>query len=168
MVKHWSPNALTAVRFTCGIVSIAAAVQGYWLVAMGLVFIAALFDNWANHVARRLNAIARFARDIDLLSDLLVFGLAPATLYFFTHFVQSGAKGYLLALAYPAAAAVRLARHTVDGTKGYFFGMPLVIAGPALAGLALFGPMLPTAFHAMAVLCISALVLSNVRITKLW
>jgi CDP-diacylglycerol--serine O-phosphatidyltransferase len=168
MAKRWSPNVLTATRLALGFASIAATVSSYWLVAAGLVLLAALYDSWDNRVARRLNTTAEFARDIDMLSDLIIFGLAPATLYFFTLFSQSGVAGYLLAMTYPAACAFRLARYTVAGAKAYYPSDPLPIAGPVLSGLALAGAILPTAVHVMAILLTSVLVISTVRILRLW
>ena len=168
MAKRWSPNVLTATRLVLGVASITATVNSYWLVAAGFVFLAALYDNWANRLARRLNTTAEFARDIDMLSDLLVFGLAPATLYFFAQFSENGLTGYLLALVYPTACAFRLARYTVAGAKVYYPSDPLPVAGPALSGLALVGSMLPTTVHVMINILVSVLVIANVRVPRLW
>ena len=168
MAKRWSPNVLTAVRFGLGVASITATVNRYYMIAAGLVLLAAFYDSWADHVARRLNTTAAFARDIDMLSDLVVFGLAPATLTFCLHFSQQGLSGYVSALVYPVACAFRLARYTVAGAKVYYPSDPLPIAGPVVAGLALVGSLLPAIVHMLAILLVSVLVLSGIRIQRLW
>lgn len=167
MAKRWSPNILTAIRLVLGIASIAATINRYNLVAACLVVVAAFYDHWINHVARRLNTAAEFARDIDMLSDLTAFGLAPATLYFFT-LPHTGLSSYLLALAYPVACAFRLARFTIAGAKAYYPSDPLPISGPVLAGLALLGSALPLSVHVISILLVSVAVLSGFRVPRLW
>ena len=71
---------MTAARLLLGIASIASTVNSYMLAGACLVIVAAFYDHWINHVARRLNTTGDFTRDIDMLSDLTAFGLAPATL----------------------------------------------------------------------------------------
>lgn len=168
MAKRWNPNTLTAVRLAFGLGSIAATLNRYWLLSVGLILLASLFDSWADRVARRLNIAAKYAREIDMVADLTGFGLAPATLYFFLYFTQLGLTGYVIALTFPIAGAIRLARFTVNGTKGYYLGIPLKIAGSMLAAIALMGISLPLNFHVMVIIILSAGVISRFKIPKLW
>lgn len=167
MARRWSPNLLTAMHFTLGLAAMLFALTNQWMLAAGLVFAAAFFDSWDARVARRLNAAGE-ARELDLLADLMSFGIAPATLAYFMHFMNLGWGGYLLAVIFPVAAAVRLARYTAPEAKGHYFGLPLKVAGPLLAGVTFAGYSLPASFHALVVLLFSALTLSHLKIPKVW
>jgi CDP-diacylglycerol--serine O-phosphatidyltransferase len=116
--------------------------------AVIFVFAAMVFDVLDGRVARKAGLSSRFGAELDSLSDIVSFGIAPAVLA--KTVVDLGGWSPpaarlmwgMLAL-YVAAAAVRLARYNVEavsptdghvGEKGknYFVGLP----SPAAAGMA--------------------------------
>ena len=125
----------------------AADLQTY---AAGAVFLAMVFDVLDGRVARLTGMTSRFGAELDSLSDMVSFGLAPAVLAnavfrssAWAGNVTLGRVSWVLLALYAAGAAVRLARYNVEaisatdgsvGAKGrdYFVGLP----SPAAAGLA--------------------------------
>jgi CDP-diacylglycerol--serine O-phosphatidyltransferase len=116
--------------------------------AVGLIFLAMVFDVLDGRIARMAGLSSRFGAELDSLSDVVSFGLAPAMLAkslldvseWPTYVVR---VGWVMLALYAAATAVRLARYNVeaikpaDGSvdkkgKDYFVGLP----SPAAAGMA--------------------------------
>ncbi len=106
-----------------------------------------LTDRLDGALARALNSSSAFGRQLDSLADLLIFGVAPATILY-GFFVERPALGWAsggahaalgaFAVLYVAAAAVRLARFnlTLEGPKRcpHYLGVPTTMtAGIVLA-----------------------------------
>lgn len=167
MPKRWVPNILTVINLFAGVAAILLGLVQQWALAVGLVFGAALFDSLDGRVARRLNVASEFGKQLDLLADLVSFGVAPAALTYLLVFTQFGWGGYLLAAVFPVCGAVRLARLKRTNVKGYYVGLPLAAAGPALAACAYFAQVLPVAFQAVILLALSGLMVSTVKVPKM-
>jgi CDP-diacylglycerol---serine O-phosphatidyltransferase len=116
--------------------------------AVGLIFLAMIFDVLDGRVARMAGLTSRFGAELDSLSDIVSFGVAPAVII---KSVLDGGQwpsfvvriGWVMLALYAAAAAVRLARYNVEAVKpsdgsvgqmgkNYFVGLP----SPAAAGMA--------------------------------
>lgn len=167
MHRRWIPNVLTVINLFAGLVAILLAVAGQWALAAALIFGAALFDSLDARVARRLNVASEFGKQLDSLADLVSFGVAPAVVAYLINFAPLGWSGYVLAAVFAVCAAVRLARFNVSGVKGYFVGLPVTVAGPALAGAAYLGQLLPAAVQALILLALSGLMVSKLRLPRL-
>lgn len=74
------PNMLTVSNLFLGIVAIILAFQGnqYVEYAAITVIIGMLMDGLDGRVARMLNAQSEFGKELDSLSDVITFGVAPA------------------------------------------------------------------------------------------
>lgn len=143
------PNAITAAGIGLGLLAMVAAATGAYGDAAWLITLAALTDKLDGFTARRLGVSSAFGVQMDSLSDLLTFGVAPAALVYFA--AQSlaaptwgpgasvaGAPATLLlggiAFLYVVATAVRLARFNVvsEDTPGLFLGLPSTLSGALL------------------------------------
>ena len=132
-----------------------------------MVFGAALFDSLDGRLARRLNVASEFGKQLDSLADLVSFGVAPALIAYQLNFANIGWSGYILATVFPICGALRLARFNITSIRGHFVGLPITVAGPALAAFAYFGPLLPETAEALILLVLSALMVSTVKVPKL-
>jgi len=113
-----------------------------------LIFLAMVFDGLDGYVARLSKTDSDFGAQLDSLCDLVTFGVAPAFLlvkmcprFAFLH----KAAVWVIAAAFAACAALRLARFTVetgeDDDHLTFSGLPSPAAAAAIAG---FGIMFNT------------------------
>lgn len=120
-MKKYIPSLVTLSGLFCGFVAIAEA--NYTKSAL-LILIAFICDGLDGFVARLLDVKSEFGKQLDSLSDIVCFGVAPAYLY------------YLLApddsiecLIFPGlivlAGAARLARFNVLPSVHYFRGLPI-------------------------------------------
>ena len=145
------PNAVTALALCSGLFGIRFGIGGEWDKAVAAIVIAAILDGLDGRIARLLNGQSRFGAELDSLSDVTAFGVAPAIiLYLWVLQPLAGLGpelepwtryGWLFALAYAVCAALRLARFNanIDAVEqphksaGFLTGVP----APAGAGLVL-------------------------------
>ena len=135
------PNAITALALCSGLTGIRYAIGGEWdRAALAIVF-AAVFDVLDGRVARMIKGTSRFGAELDSLSDMVAFGVAPALIIYLWSLQASPALGWLAALAHTVCCALRLARFNaqLDAEElpykraGFLTGIP----APAGAGIAL-------------------------------
>ncbi|GJD99859.1 MULTISPECIES: CDP-diacylglycerol--serine O-phosphatidyltransferase [Methylobacterium] len=175
-VRMIIPNMITLMAVCLGLTAVRLAFEGRFEPAVIAIVVAAVLDGIDGRVARLLKGTSRFGAELDSLADFVNFGCAPALiLYAFTlHHLKS--LGWIVALIFAIAMALRLARFNVmlddpdrpEWKKDYFVGMPAP-AGALTALLPLylhflgigFGPALaPAALAYLLVLAI--LVISTV------
>lgn len=95
--------------------------------------VAALTDRFDGKVARMLDSTSELGKELDSLSDLVSFGVAPIIIAWKMSFIHLGIIGYLLAVLFPIAGAYRLARYNVTTFNNVFCGVPITIAGAFLS-----------------------------------
>lgn len=108
-----------------------------------LIFLAMLFDTFDGHVARITRTTSDFGGQLDSLSDVVSFGVAPAILLVkmcpqFTS-LHSEAVWSIAAL-FACCAALRLARYNVETDEsdlGIFSGLPSPAAAAVIASTAM-------------------------------
>ncbi|MEX1055113.1 MAG: CDP-diacylglycerol--serine O-phosphatidyltransferase, partial [Rhodothermales bacterium] len=102
-------------------------IEGRFDYACWLIVLAAFFDVLDGMMARITKTSSLFGIELDSLSDVVSFGVAPSVLVYVFGLQGFGALG-LIASSLPAiCGAVRLARFNVnfDGVKrDYFIGLP--------------------------------------------
>jgi len=76
-------NILTSCNLICGVISIAFCFSGQLDFAVYAIFLGALFDFADGFVARALKIESKMGKELDSLSDLITFGVAPGFLMFF-------------------------------------------------------------------------------------
>lgn len=142
-----APNAITALALCMGLTGIRYALgdDPDWYRAIGAIVLAAVLDGLDGRIARLLRAQSRFGAELDSLSDVIAFGVAPAFIMFLWTLHDWPRFGWICALAYAICCALRLARFNaqIDADEqphksaGFLTGVP----APAGAGLA-FLPVL--------------------------
>lgn len=112
-----------------------------------LIFCAAIVDFLDGFVARLLKATSPMGKQLDSLSDVVSFGVAPGLIIYQLLRIAYAKEengldisiGFLLpALIIPCAAAWRLAKFNIDEEQQYSFkGLPTPAAGLVVASLPL-------------------------------
>jgi len=160
------PNMLTVSNLFLGIVAIIFAFQGdqYVDYAAITVIIGMLMDGLDGRVARMLNAQSEFGKELDSLSDVITFGVAPAFIMYVVTLQNLELIGILITAVFPICGALRLARFNVQaGVPGYFIGLPITAAGGVLATLALYHEVFNVALLAVSMLLLAFLMVSRVK-----
>ena len=129
------PNFFTLMNLLAGFFSLIQTAAGNLEAAAWLVVLAGFFDLLDGMMARLVGASGEFGVELDSLSDVVSFGVAPAFLLYVFGLNQLGPLWGALLASLPALfGAVRLARFnsmTVVGEKQTeFSGLPI----PAQAG----------------------------------
>ena len=125
------PNLFTAMNLFSGFLSIINASHGEYHYAAWLIIIAAIFDALDGAVARLTKSSSELGVELDSLSDIVSFGVAPAFLIYQTNLYSHNAMGILIASSLVLAGGFRLARFNVQLVgfdKDYFNGLPIPIS----------------------------------------
>lgn len=139
MLTKTIPNLFTIANLSLGILAIILAFNNRPDLAALMVIIAVLTDGLDGKLARALNAQSEFGKELDSLSDVISFGVAPAFMMYVVAFQHLGAIGWAVTVLFPTFGALRLARFNVaNASPGYFIGLPIPAAGGLLSLLALF------------------------------
>lgn len=139
-INRMIPNALTLLALCSGLTAVRFALQDRWEIAVGAVLVAMLFDALDGRIARLMGATSELGAQLDSLSDVIAFGVAPAVMIYLWTLSNAGGIGWAACLVYAACCALRLARfNTALGEENptplasrYFVGVP----APAAAALA--------------------------------
>jgi CDP-diacylglycerol--serine O-phosphatidyltransferase len=122
------PNLFTAMNMFSGFFSIISASQGNFIYAGWLIIIAAIFDTLDGVMARLTKSSSELGVQLDSLSDVVSFGVAPSFLLYTTYFNQFEAFGVIISSLPMIAGGFRLARFNVQLVgfdKSYFTGLPI-------------------------------------------
>ncbi len=166
------PNLFTLTAMFAGFYAVVAAMKGLYINAAIAIFIAMLMDSLDGRIARMTNTQTAFGAQLDSLSDMVSFGVAPALVTYSWALHNLGKFGWLSAFVYAVAVALRLARFNVQIDKidkRYFQGLPCPPAAGVIAGMVWtctnFGLSGWTINIATAVvtICLGILMVSNVR-----
>ncbi|MCC2683574.1 MAG: CDP-diacylglycerol--serine O-phosphatidyltransferase, partial [Paenibacillaceae bacterium] len=122
-------------------------------------------DGLDGRVARALNAQSEFGKELDSLSDVISFGVAPAFIMYVVAFSDvNPALAWIVTAIFPICGALRLARfNVVAGVPGYFIGLPIPAAGGVLCTLALFHKDIPVYVLLISSVLLSYLMVSTVK-----
>lgn len=135
------PNALTLCGLFLGFYSILATIKGNYVQASWAIMIAMIFDGLDGWVARLTQSTTRFGIELDSLSDLVAFGIAPAVMIYKWALSPFGRVGWAAAFLFVACGALRLARYNIQmgSTESKAFtGMPIPAAAALIATLVIF------------------------------
>jgi CDP-diacylglycerol--serine O-phosphatidyltransferase len=135
------PNTLTLCGMFFGFFSILNSIKGNFEFAAWAIFIAGVFDGLDGWVARLTNSTTRFGIELDSLSDLVAFGVAPSVLVYKWSIAPFGRIGFAAAFLFTACGALRLARYNVQmgsAESKAFTGMPIPGAAGVLGAMVLF------------------------------
>lgn len=135
------PHMITLAALASGMWAIFLASDGRITEAIGCIVLAGLLDGCDGRVARYVGTSSPFGAELDSLSDVVCFGVAPAFVLHMWALDGAGLVGWIVGVTYAAATALRLARFNVMSqspvkpvwTSAFFEGVP----SPAGAFLAL-------------------------------
>ena len=131
------PNLFTTGVLFGGFYAIVQAMNTRYEQAAVAIFVAMVLDGLDGRVARLTRTQSEFGAEYDSLADVVAFGAAPALVMYEWALRPLGRLGWIVAFAYCAATALRLARFNVNievVDKRYFQGLPCPAAASLLAG----------------------------------
>ena len=115
--------------------SIRFALDGKFEFAIIAIMFAALIDGLDGRIARLIKGTSKVGKELDSLTDMISFGVAPAFIMYFWKLNTLGRFGWLLCLIYVICVALRLARFNVNTGQApswrdnFFEGVPSPAGG---------------------------------------
>ena len=129
------PNMLTLIGVCIGLTSIRFALDGRFEFAIIAIIFAALIDGLDGRIARLIKGTSKVGKELDSLTDMISFGVAPAFIMYFWKLNTLGRFGWLLCLIYVICVALRLARFNINSNQesswkdNFFEGVPSPAGG---------------------------------------
>ena len=129
------PNMLTLIGVCIGLSSIRFALDGKYEFAIIAIILAAIIDGLDGRIARLIKGTSKVGKELDSLTDMISFGVAPAFIMYFWKLNTLGRFGWLLCLIYVICVALRLARFNVNTGQApswrdnFFEGVPSPAGG---------------------------------------
>tara|TARA_B100000579_G_C22713076_1_gene795562 strand:+ start:183 stop:983 length:801 start_codon:yes stop_codon:yes gene_type:complete len=134
------PNTITIIGVCIGLCSIKFALDSRFDLAIIAITFAAIFDSLDGRIARLIRGTSKVGKELDSLTDVISFGVAPGLILYFWTLNQLGKIGWMLVLIYTVCCALRLARFNISSSEiteawkiNFFEGVP----SPAGAGIVL-------------------------------
>ena len=134
------PNTLTIFGVCLGLSSIKFALDANYVMAIIAIVFAAILDTLDGRVARLIKGTSKVGKELDSLTDVISFGVAPGFIMYFWTLNEIGKLGWMFVLIYAVCCALRLARFNLAVIEeneswkiNFFEGVP----SPAAAGLVL-------------------------------
>ncbi|MCG2828305.1 archaetidylserine synthase [Methanothermobacter sp. K4] len=135
------PDLLSVLNASSGYFSILMSIQGAFSAASVLMLVAVIFDSLDGWVARRTGRvdIHGFGKNMDSLSDVISFGVAPAILIYLTS-ADFRYINILVGLLIVICGILRLSRFNVlTGGGKNFMGLPIPVAAVVISSFYLTG-----------------------------
>ena len=138
--KSLLPNALTIFGVCLGLSSIKFAIDLNYSMAVIAIGFAAILDTLDGRVARLIKGTSKVGKELDSLTDVISFGVAPGFVMYFWALNEIGKFGWMFVLIYTVCCALRLARFnltTIDENESWKINFFEGVPSPAAAGLVL-------------------------------
>ena len=143
------PNMLTLIGVCIGLTSIRFALDERYEFAIIAIIFAALIDGLDGRIARLIKGTSKVGKELDSLTDMISFGVAPAFIMYFWKLNTLGRFGWLLCLIYVICVALRLARFNIHSNDepswkdNFFEGVPspagaILVLTPLIISLSSF------------------------------
>lgn len=169
MLSRNIANVITLSNMSLGILAMIMATDDHLFLAVALILLAGLLDRFDGMVARKLNITSELGVQLDSLSDLISFGIAPAFVVFMFKFSvhpKFMIIGGIVTVLYVLCGGFRLARFNVTGTvDDCYMGVPITLAGMLLALSLLFENVSPVAYAGFMII-LAFLMVSQIPIRK--
>ncbi len=129
------PNIMTLIGVCIGLTSIKFAFDGKFEMSVIAVIIAGIIDGLDGRIARLIKGTSRVGKELDSLTDIISFGVAPAFIMYFWALSEIGRVGWLISLIYVICVALRLARFNISSESepswkdNFFEGIPSPAGG---------------------------------------
>ncbi|PCJ63999.1 MAG: CDP-diacylglycerol--serine O-phosphatidyltransferase [Candidatus Hydrogenedentota bacterium] len=140
-------SVITSFALYSGIASIFASIEGNYVTAAYWILAAIILDSMDGSVARMTNSVSDFGKELDSLSDIVSFGVAPSVLIYTAYLAEGtisesflSSTGGMVAVVYVIFGALRLARYNVfqADRQDLFVGLPIPAAAGTIASFTLF------------------------------
>ena len=129
------PNIFTLVGVCIGLTSIKFAFDGRFEMAVVAIIVAGVIDGLDGRIARLIGGASKVGKELDSLTDVISFGVAPAFIMYFFVMKDLGRIGWLISLIYVICVALRLARFNITSNAdpswkdNFFEGIPSPAGG---------------------------------------
>ena len=129
------PNMFTLVGVCIGLSSIKFAFDEKFTLSIIAIIVAAIVDGLDGRIARLIQGTSKVGKELDSLTDVISFGVAPAFIMYFWKLNELGRVGWLICLIYVVCVALRLARFNVNSGQepswkdNFFEGVPSPAGG---------------------------------------
>ena len=129
------PNMLTLIGVCIGLSSIKFALDEKFKLSIIAIIFAALIDGLDGRIARLIKGTSKVGKELDSLTDVISFGVAPSFVMYFWSLNNLGKFGWLLCLIYVVCVTLRLARFNVNSNEepswkdNFFEGVPSPAGG---------------------------------------
>ena len=136
-----------------------------YLPAFGLVILAIIFDFFDGIVARKHNAHNEFGKQLDSLSDVISFGVAPSLIVLLQHNLLIGLEFFAMllgAVLFLNAVILRLVKYNLHSGGAVYFGLPSPLAALLLLAFGWVDWKIAFALY----LILGFLMLSNFKVKK--
>lgn len=160
------PSMFTLANLLVGVISLIYTMDNQFQMAAIMVLFAMVLDGMDGRLARRLDAASPFGKELDSLSDLVSFGVAPAILVYALKMKTFGVVGLVICIAFALCGAIRLARFNVLNISNYFVGIPITAAGSLVALTVLVGNRMPVLAFPIIMVILAYLMISNIKVPK--
>ncbi|MSP64735.1 MAG: CDP-diacylglycerol--serine O-phosphatidyltransferase [Ignavibacteria bacterium] len=122
------PSLFTILNMFCGFLSITKSSEKEFAMACWFIIAASIFDSLDGAMARLTKTSSEFGVQIDSLSDIVSFGVAPAFLVYQLSLFQFEVSGVIISSLLMVMGGIRLARFNVQLVgfdKDYFTGLAI-------------------------------------------
>ena len=129
------PNIFTLVGVCIGLTSIKFAFDNRFEMAVIAIIVAGIIDGLDGRIARLIGGASKVGKELDSLTDVISFGVAPAFIMYFFVMKDLGRVGWLISLIYVVCVALRLARFNITSNAdpswkdNFFEGIPSPAGG---------------------------------------
>ena len=99
------------------------------------IIVAGIIDGLDGRIARLIGGASKVGKELDSLTDVISFGVAPAFIMYFFVMKDLGRIGWLISLIYVICVALRLARFNITSNANpswkdnFFEGIPSPAGG---------------------------------------
>lgn len=160
-------DIFTVANLSCGILSIIMSIEGNFGLSALLLLIAVIFDILDGKVAGLMHQKNSFGKQIDSMSDLVSFGVAPMLLFYA---LQTPAPWVsVLLLFFVTCGMFRLARYNISEAQG-FEGVPITVNGVLFPALFLIYSNFPASLVAWPFIIViqGFLMISTVKVSRIF
>ena len=115
--------------------SIKFAFDGRFEISVIAIIVAGIIDGLDGRIARLIKGTSKVGKELDSLTDVISFGVAPSFIMYFWKLNELGRIGWLICLLYVVCVALRLARFNVNSSAepswrdNFFEGIPSPAGG---------------------------------------
>ncbi|SPF56773.1 CDP-diacylglycerol--serine O-phosphatidyltransferase [Candidatus Desulfosporosinus infrequens] len=166
------PSIFTLANLLFGFLALIWVIEANYTLAATMILLSVLMDSLDGKVARRLSVSSDFGKELDSLSDLVSFGVAPSILTY-QAILQPQLPLYIryvglgIAVGFALCGAVRLARFNMLNITTHFVGVPITFAGGFMALLMFLRNMMPWYIYPASMIILAFLMVSTFKVPKL-